>query len=177
MVSSNKQPIVQATDRHIDLLDRLIRRSFADVARRFDLTPKNCPRHPSNYTREWIEEDLTRGVHYFFLMANDTAVGCVGVERAPQTSTSDTLIQNHYMEVYMERLAVLPQHRSKGFGTRLARHAMSQAQAMGANQVGIGIIAADTGLKGFYKHLGFKQGETKTFPHLPFEVSFMHYSL
>ena len=68
---------------------------------------------------------------------------------------------------------MLPHHRGKRYGTRLARYAMDQAKAMGASSVGIGIIAADTGLKNFYKALGFEEGETKTFPHLPFEVKFM----
>jgi hypothetical protein len=42
--------IVAATKKDIDRLARLIRHSFADVARRFALTPQNCPKHPSNYT-------------------------------------------------------------------------------------------------------------------------------
>ena len=165
------------------------------MARRFELTPENCPKHPSNYTREWVEGDMERRVRYFILMADGTAVGCVGVEkgspttcdrlpengfgkaergsRIRQPSTSDNAVQSPYLEVYLERLAVLPHHRGKRYGTRLARYAMDQAKAMGASSVGIGIIAADTGLKNFYKALGFEEGETKTFPHLPFEVAFM----
>ena len=73
----------------------------------------------------------------------------------------------------MERLAVLPHHRGLGYGTRLASHAISQARKIGASSVGIGIIAADTGLKNFYRALGFEEGETKTFPHLPFAVAFL----
>lgn len=187
--------IVRATEADIDLLSTLIRDSFADVADRFKLTPQNCPRHPSNYTREWVEKDLARGVRYFILSAEGTAVGCVGVENPspttcnrlpdndvdkaerrrliPHTSTSDNAVQKHYPEVYMERLAVLPDHRGKGYGTRLVRHAISQARKSGASTVGIGIIAADTGLKDFYKALGFEEAETKTFPHLPFAVAFL----
>lgn len=153
--------IVQATETDIDRLSRLIRDSFADVADRFELTPQNCPRHPSNYTREWVERDLRRGVRYFILSAGGVAVGCVGLEKASQAT------------FYMERLAVLPDHRGKGYGTRLARHAISQVRKSGAASVGIGIIAADTGLKAFYKALDFEEGETKTFPHLPFAVAFL----
>jgi ribosomal protein S18 acetylase RimI-like enzyme len=74
---------------------------------------------------------------------------------------------------YLERLAVLPQHRGSGYGTRLVRHALTQAQVMGAAKVGIGIIAADSGLNAFYQSLGFEAGQTKRFAHLPFEVAFM----
>ena len=93
MVVSTAQSIVQATDRDIDRLTGLIRSSFADVAQRFQLTPDNCPKHPSNYTCDWVENDLARGVRYFILTMNHIDVGCVGVEKAPQPSTSDNAIQ------------------------------------------------------------------------------------
>jgi hypothetical protein len=34
------------------LLTRLIRDSYRDVAERFNLTPENCPKHPSNCNDE-----------------------------------------------------------------------------------------------------------------------------
>jgi N-acetylglutamate synthase-like GNAT family acetyltransferase len=154
--------IVQATKRDIDDLAHLIRQSFTDVAIRFELTRENCPKHPSNCTRDWIQRDLDRGVDYYLLLADGTAAGCVGVEQASPTTC------------YLERLAVLPEQRGKGYGTRLAGHAINEARAMGASTVGIGIIAADTGLKAFYRTLGFKEGETKSFPHLPFGVALMN---
>ena len=52
-----------------------------------------------------------------------------------------------------------------------------QAKGLGAAKVGIGIIAADAGLKGFYASLGFAAGEIKTFEHLPFAVAFMSIAL
>ena len=161
MVLCENPMIVQATQDDADRLTELIRRSFADVARRFELTPENCPKHPSNYTREWVEKDLERGVHYYILTVAGAAVGGVGVEQASPVTC------------YMERLAVLPEHRGNGYGTRLARHAVNRAKEMGAATVGIGIIAADTGLKNFYTTLGFEAGETQSFAHLPFEVAFM----
>lgn len=160
------QPSILPTDGNDTVrLAQIIRTSFADVAVRFGLTPQNCPKHPSNCTGEWIQKDLARGVQYFILAADKKDLGCVGVERASETTC------------YMERLAVLPEFRGKGCGTRLARYAIEQARELGAANVGIGIIAADTGLKGFYASLGFEAGEVKTFDHLPFEVAFMSISL
>lgn len=164
MAWSTKQPIVEATSEEVDALTRLIRDSFTDVARRFDLTPENCPKHPSNYTREWVQGDLERGVRYFILKADEISIGCVGVEKASPATC------------YMERLAVLKAQRGKGYGTRLVRHALNQAREVGAANMDVGIIAADTGLKNFYNTLGFKEGGTKTFPHLPFNVTFMRYT-
>jgi hypothetical protein len=43
MNSAETDCIVRATTNDIDRLARLIRLSFADVARRFQLTPENCP--------------------------------------------------------------------------------------------------------------------------------------
>ena len=89
------------------------------------------------------------------------------------TPKSTSIVQATELEVYLERLAVLPPHRGQGYGTRLVRHAIGRARELGAFSVGIGIIAADTGLKDFYAALGFEEGKTKTFPHLPFAVVFL----
>ena len=165
MAPADQASILPADDSDPDRLAGIIRAGFADVAVRFGLTAENCPKHPSNCTWEWIAKDLARGVQYAILTAAGRDIGCVAVERASETTC------------YMERLAVLPQQRGKGHGTRLARHALERAQALGASTVGIGIIAADKGLRRFYESLGFAAGETKTFAHLPFEVLFMHAAL
>ncbi|MDO9515698.1 MAG: hypothetical protein Q7J01_06320 [Syntrophales bacterium] len=43
--------------------------------------------------------------------------------------------------------------------------------------MGIGIIAEQAGLKEWYERVGFIEGETKGFPHLPFRVTFMLYEI
>jgi len=165
MTRKEKQRIIPATEKDADPLAKLIRTSYADVARRFLLTPKNCPKHPSNCTHAWVTRDLQRGVHYALLTSDTVLIGCVGVEKASVDNC------------YLERLAVRPGARSQGCGTRLVLHALDLAKSMDALTAGIGIIAADTGLKKFYRALGFNEGKTKTFPHLPFEVAFMQISL
>jgi N-acetylglutamate synthase-like GNAT family acetyltransferase len=141
----------------------VIRESFRDVAARFSLTPENCPKHPSNCTADWVESDLVRGVRYFILSQDGESIGCVGLER----SNPDLC--------YLERLAVLPERRRRGLGSRLVLHALSQAKASGAGRISIGIIADHTELKEWYAKLGFVEGETKSFSHLPFRVSFMEF--
>ena len=145
----------------VALLCRLIRDSFRDVAERFDLTLENCPKHPSNYTEEWVQKDFKRGVAYFILSYNNDPVGCVALEKA----TEDLC--------YLERLAVLPEKRRKGFGRSLVDHVSSRARELGAKEISIGIIAAQTELNKWYQGIGFIEGETKEFPHLPFQVTFM----
>ena len=161
MKNENIIKVADSTD--IRLLSRLIRESFLDVAKRFDLTLENCPRHPSNCTDEWIENDFNRGVTYYILENESLPIGCVALERA-----SEDLC-------YLERLSVLSAYRRNGFGRKLVDHVIEQANLFGAKLISIGIIAAHKELKEWYKRIGFVEGETKKFEHLPFLVTFMQY--
>lgn len=149
----------------VSLLATTIRRSFRDVALRFGLTPENCPKHPSNCTDQWIRKDLDRGVTYYVMECDGRAVGCVALERAKPDLC------------YLERLSVLPEARQKGLGRVLCEHAIAQAKGCGAKQLGLGMIAQDAGLKAWYGKIGFTEGKTRQFEHLPFKVTFMTYAL
>ena len=157
--------IREANSGDVSLLCRLIRQSFQDVAIRFKLTPANCPKHPSNCTEEWIEKDFARGVSYFILEHKDVAAGCVAIESA----SADLC--------YLERLAVLPYQRKKGFGSQLVEHVFRAAKKRGAKKISIGIIAEQLELKEWYRKFGFAEGETRDFSHLPFPVTFMTHDL
>ena len=148
-----------------ELLAALVREAFLDVAERFRLTAENCPKHPSNCTRAWIEADLARGVRYGVLSRDGAPVGCVAVEKARED------------RCYLERLAVRPGQRRQGFGRRLALHAIDEARRIGAGRVGIGIIAEQAELKRWYARLGFVETETRRFAHLPFAVCLMEIAL
>jgi N-acetylglutamate synthase-like GNAT family acetyltransferase len=153
------------TEEDARVLAETIRRSFGDVAERFGLTQENAPRHPSNCTVDWIRKDMERGVNYFAMENRECIIGCVALERA-NTGVC-----------YLERLAVLPDHRRRGFGKTLVEHVLSKAKGLGVNYVGIGIIAEHTELRDWYRKLGFVEGESREFPHLPFRVTFMSYSI
>ncbi len=160
---SESNKIREAISEDAPLLVRLIRDSFKDVAQRFCLTPENCPKHPSNYTNEWVEADFDRGVDYCIMEIGTQPVGCVALEMI-----GDDLC-------YLERLAVLPQFRRMGYGRQLADHVMDMAKAHGAKHMSIGIISAQAELKQWYEKIGFLEGDTKIFQHLPFHVTFMTY--
>ena len=147
------------------LLAEIIARSFADVAARFGLTAANCPKHPSNCTPEWVSNDLARGVTYFLLEVDGKPVACAALERADAA------------RCYLERLAVLPEMRWQGTGRALVEHVADQASRLGAKSLEIGIIAAQDDLRSWYLKLGFRQGQIKSFAHLPFEVLFMERNL
>lgn len=157
--------IKEARPTDVSDLSNLIRKAYRDVADRFQLTPANCPKHPSNCTDDWIEKDLERGVRYFIMMRANTPVGCVAIER-PEGDLC-----------YLERLAVLPQERNKGFGRQLVEHVFRTAREEKAKKISIGIIAKQADLKQWYQNIGFIEGETKEFNHLPFQVCFLTYEL
>jgi N-acetylglutamate synthase-like GNAT family acetyltransferase len=153
--------IRQATDADANVLAGIISRSFADVALRFALTQENCPKHPSNCTAEWVREDQKRGVQYFIAEQDDVPSGCVALE----TASNEVC--------YLQRLAVLPDRRRRGIGRALVEHVISTARTTGAVCVALGIIATHLELRDWYRRLGFRDGEKKSFSHLPFEVLFM----
>ncbi len=149
----------------IQTLVSLLRRACATVASRFGLTEENCPKSPAFYTEDRVEADLERGVQYYIIEDDAEARGCVALEKAKPGVG------------YLERLAVLPEHRSKGYGSALIRHVFAQAQAIGLRRIGIGIISEDTELKEWYHRFGFVETGTKAFDHLPFIVGFMEKEL
>jgi len=153
--------IRDATNDDIPLLTVLIRTAFRDVAVRFDLTPENCPTHPSNCTTEWIESALKKGIKYHILEKKNVPCGCVALERAQPDV------------FYLERLSVLPQFRRMGFGKALVNHVINEAKELGAHRVEIGIISDQTELKEWYKKFGFSMKKEARFEHLPFMVTFM----
>jgi N-acetylglutamate synthase-like GNAT family acetyltransferase len=108
---------------------------------------------------------MERGVTYFAIESNGHVAGCVALEQA----NPDVC--------YLERLAVLPDHRRRGFGKALVEHVLSEAKRLGVNYVSIGIIAEHTELRDWYEKLGFIEGERKEFPDLPFGVTFMSYAV
>jgi len=143
------------------LLAELIRDSFRDVAERFSLTAANCPTHPSQCQTSWVETAMAKGVRYYLLEIDGTPAGCVAVEHAK----SDVC--------YIERVAVLPKYRRRGFGWALVQHAIEQVRLLGVPRAQLAIIAGHTELRDWYASLGFTAKETKSFPQLPFAVTFM----
>ncbi len=153
--------IRQANEDDIGNLVNLLRSSFSDVAERFELTIENCPKNLAFCTKERIKSDFDRGLIYYILEKEDQPCGCVAIEKA----TPDVC--------YLERLAVLPRHRRKGYGKALVNHIFDQAGKNDAKKLKIGIIAKDKKLTNWYSKFGFVLKGTKKFEHLPFIVAFM----
>nr|WP_298141370.1 GNAT family N-acetyltransferase [uncultured Pseudomonas sp.] len=156
--------ISEATLNGLSTIAMLISESNKDVALRFGLNANNCPKHPSFCTPEWVKADFARGEKYFVIAENATPIGCVAYE-SPRAGIA-----------YLNRLSVLPKHRKRGVGTRLVEHFIQYAETQAVQIISIGVIEQHLELQRWYRALGFKDGESKEFPHLPFVVKYMSYS-
>ena len=139
----------------------VLRRAFATTAERFGLTAENCPANPAFTTSAHVADEMARGMWYYLLAKDGHACGCVAMEQ-PRAEV-----------VYLGRLGVVPEQRSKGLGKALVEHVLSQAERIGVQRVELGLFAEDAPLKEWYGRFGFRQTGTKRFEHLPLLVAFM----
>lgn len=150
----------------VSTIAMLVRESNRTVAAMFGLNAENCPKHPSLCTESWVEAELARGETYFLLDdVSAGAIGCVAYE-SPGPGRA-----------YLNRLSVLPAHRRSGAGERLVRHVVEHARANGVETISIGVIGEYGDLQRWYNKLGFVDGDTRHFAHLPFSVKYMTLSL
>ena len=124
---------------------KVIRNSFITVANHFNLTKENAPINPAFIEIDALNKMYEKNIDMFIVLENDVYIGFVAIEKA-----------NNEI-YYMEKLAILPEYRHKGYGKKIS----------------IGIINENDILKKWYLSYGFIETETKVFKHLPFTVCFM----
>lgn len=139
----------------------ILREAFQTVADQLNLTPENNPTNPAFMTYERLNEAKAKGLKFFGLFESERQVGLVALEQA-----GDGLY-------YLERLAVLPGYRHRGYGRSLLDFAFQYVKDAGGSAISIGIINENSVLKCWYQGYGFVETGTKTFAHLPFTVCFM----
>jgi ribosomal protein S18 acetylase RimI-like enzyme len=157
--------IREAEGKDAGLLAGLIRDSFRGVAERFNLTPENAPTHPSFCTDEWVESAMRRGIRFYVLRSEGFPRGSAAMEKADSGVC------------YLERLAVLPSYRRRGYGAAMVSRILNEAREAGADRVEIGVISDQVELIDWYHKLGFTEKNKARFEHLPFEVTFMFINL
>jgi Acetyltransferases len=149
----------------IDGCAEILRRSFADVAAQFALTAENCPTNPAFITSERLKSDKIGGARMYALISGGEKAGFMAIKDIGGGIFS------------LEKLAVLPQFRHRGYGTALIDSCKSTAAKTGGTAVTIGIIEENAVLRNWYEKHGFIHKGTAKFPHLPFTVGFMELPL
>jgi ribosomal protein S18 acetylase RimI-like enzyme len=106
-----------------------------------------------NY-REWIKEDDA-----FFTIARTTATGApVGYAFTTLLSAGPTWPTPARVG-YVESLVVAPTARGTGLGRRILQTVWDQLQTVGAEEIRLGVIAANASGRAFYESLGFEAFE------------------
>jgi len=157
--------IRRATKEEYPLVAALIRSSYKDVAVRFHLKAKDCPAHPAFCTEESVRTSAAKGEEFYILMDDSRAVGCVALERANRDV------------FYMERLSILPEYRSRGYGSRLVNFCIRLARKRAARRVVVGVIADQMELIEWHRSLGFRFKQYARFHDLPYSIAFMYNDL
>lgn len=139
----------------------VIRDAFITVAHDFNLTKETSPTNPAFIEAESLRAMHEKGVELYIAFEDGKPVGFAALEKADSRTG------------YLEKLAVLPDCRHKGYGKKLVDFIFHRAKELGLEQISIGIVNENTVLKNWYISLGFKETGLKTFPHLPFQVCFM----
>lgn len=154
---TNKTEMIQSVE--------VIRAAFKTVADEFYLTKENSPTNPAFINFDKLESLREKDIKFFGLFENDKLIGFVAVEKA-----DDSIY-------YLEKLAVLTEHRHKGHGGRIVKFVCNHVKDKGGEKLSIGIIDEHEVLKEWYRTLGFAETGTKRFEHLPFVVCFMEKTL
>ncbi len=139
----------------------IVRRSFKTVAEELHLTPDNAPTNGAFLKDKKLMDDCLMGIRMFGLFEGAAQAGFMAIEQHDSTA------------YYLEKLAVLPQYRHRGFGRSLVEYAARYVKDEGGGNISIGIIYENERLRTWYKELGFLETGTKTYAHLPFTVCFM----
>lgn len=140
---------------------RVIRDSFITVANEFNLTKQNTPTNPAFIEIETLRAMKQKGIDMYGAFVNNTMIGFVAIEKS-----TDSLY-------FMEKLAVLPSHRHKGYGSQLIDFVADTVKKAGGKKISIGIINENKVLKDWYIKNGFSVTEIREFSHLPFNVCFL----
>ncbi len=139
----------------------VIRTSFLTVAEEFNITQQNATTNAAFIKHSDLLQMNAWGITMFGLFENEVQIGFVAVEQ-----TEGSIF-------YMEKLAVLPAHRHRGYGKALIDFVCDYVKRQGGATVSIGIIDHHSVLKNWYQVCGFTITGTKEFRHLPFKVCFL----
>jgi len=145
----------------------LIRAAFQTVAETFRLTPENCPTHAAFITEETLRRSFDAGVEMYLLRDQGRPEGFVAIERSPKEVGT----------YYVEKLAVHPNFRHRGYGRALMEFAVRRVQDLGGRRVSVAMIDENTRVRAWYAGQGFVTTGVKVFPRLPFRVCFMELSV
>lgn len=120
--------ITQLAPDDIPAAAEVIRQAFATVAEAFDLTEENCPTNGAFLRDAALAEEQERGTVLYGLSDEDGLSGCMALKRKDEATFS------------LEKLAVAPWSRNRGYGGALVAHAVEEVRRAGGGTICIGAM-------------------------------------
>lgn len=142
---------------------KVIRDSFATVAKEFNITEENAPRFTAFATDENRLNWHLNGEHrpMFGYVIDGKTVGYY------------SLLWLENKECELNNLSVLPAYRHDGIGAKLLEHAFETAKNHGCTKMKIGIVEENQVLRRWYEKHGFVHMGTQKFDFFPFTCGYM----
>lgn len=141
----------------------LLRRAFGTVAREYGLTEQSAPTNAAFTTRENLCRHLQDGMALYGMFREGSLIGCVATKRAKANN----------LVFSVERLAVAPEMRHRGYGGQLLSFALESIRREGGMTASLGLMDNNDVLKKWYRARGFEQRDCRKIAHLPFKVCYM----
>lgn len=141
----------------------LLREAFGTVAEEFGLTEETAPTNAAFSTLDNLQTHVRNGMTLYGMSIGVSLAGCVATKRARDRETV----------YYIERLAVLPEMRHRGYGSQLLSFAIDRIRGSGGTAVSVGLMDNNEQLKKWYLSKGFVQHDRRRIAHLPFKVCYM----
>ena len=141
----------------------LLREAFGTVAKEFALTEESAPTNAAFTTLDSLKRHVQQRMRLFGMFCEASCVGCVAIKKSKANERV----------FYLERLAVHPEKRHRGYGDQLLAFAFEDIRTHGGTTASIGVMDNNERLKTWYRSKGFVQHDCRRIEHLPFKVCFM----
>ena len=140
----------------------IIRVSFQKQVEELCITREKYPNFVAFETVERVQRRMNQGDKVIMLFLEEKPIGTISYHVDKETWKGS-----------IKRLAVIPEHRGKGYGQLLMNYAERELRQYPVTCIELSIVAQFKGLKEYYETLGYAARESKRFATLPFEVLFM----
>ncbi|WP_187355306.1 GNAT family N-acetyltransferase [Paenibacillus tengchongensis] len=137
----------------------IIRSSFQRQAQLLGISENEFPNYVAFESAASASSRIA-GTQVYLMKLDEQPLGTIGLYATGGTG-------------YIERLAVLPASRGRGYGEQLLYFAENELLQLGCSVVQVSIVAEFTRLKSYYERQGFQETLRRNYSSLPFEVLFL----
>ncbi len=153
--------IRQATLYDCDLISKLTREAFHDVADSLGISKENYPKHNAYCEPNWILEALNKNINYYLLETTTKTLGYLASKLIGNTMS-------------LETIGVLPNYRKQGYGQLMMNHIETLSRRNNCKNLTLRVNDSRTQLKNWYIKQGFIENGEVNIPNFNFKVRLMY---